>query len=121
MLEERFVGELMRDIRKQKGLTTIQLASQLNISQPKLSRIENGTQSVNIPLLYQFCEIFDMTLSDFFQLLEGRLEYDRIIKESKREYNSLGMDKEMEQLFASLNEKQKMALLHFIKSLKEGD
>jgi len=121
MLEERIVGELMRDIRKKRGYTTVQLASRLNISQPKLSRIENGTQPVSISLLYQFCQICELQLSTFFRTLEERMDQEKVIKEAKREYTSMTDQQTSEEWFTSLTEKQKFALYHFIKTIKEDE
>jgi len=122
MLEERIVGELMRDIRKKCGYTTVQLASRLNISQPKLSRIENGTQPVSISLLYHFCQICEIQLSTFFRTLEERMDQEKVIKEAKREYTSMtDPQTSSEEWFTSLSEKQKFALYHFIKTIKEDE
>jgi len=83
MVTEAQIGELMREIRKEKGFTSIEIANRLNISQPKLSRIETGTQPVTISLLSRFCDLCGISLSEFFRILEDKISFQTHIKENQ--------------------------------------
>ncbi|WP_199426671.1 helix-turn-helix domain-containing protein [Thermaerobacillus caldiproteolyticus] len=102
------VGERIKEVRKKYNLSMIQLANELEISQPRLSRIENGDQEIPISLIYKFCERFDIPLDGFFRVLENDKEAgDSLINE------------QLEQVLASLNDEQKKALYVFITSFQK--
>ncbi|ALF10806.1 helix-turn-helix domain-containing protein [Parageobacillus thermoglucosidasius] len=102
------VGERIREVRKKYNLSMMQLADELGISQPRLSRIENGDQEIPISLIQQFCERFDIPLSSFFRSLE----------KDEKAGDSL-INEQLEQVLASLNDEQKKALYVFITSFQK--
>ena len=55
-------GEMLRKLRKQKGLTTYQVADQLNVTQATISRYENSLQEPSLSLLCDFADYFNITL-----------------------------------------------------------
>ncbi|WP_255211278.1 helix-turn-helix domain-containing protein [Geobacillus zalihae] len=42
------------------------------ISQPSLSRIENGNQEITFQFLKKACETFNISMSDFFRNIGGK-------------------------------------------------
>jgi HTH-type transcriptional regulator / antitoxin PezA len=102
------VGERIREFRKKYNLSMIQLADELEISQPRLSRIENGDQEIPISLIKKFCERFDIPLDSFFK----SLEYDEEAGDSL-------INEQIERVLASLNNEQKKALYVFITSFQK--
>lgn len=74
------VGERIRELRKKHNMTTNKLAELCNTSQPVISKLENGHRIPDIPTLKKICEVFDITLADFFapenisKPVEGNLE-----------------------------------------------
>lgn len=100
-------GELMRKIRKEHKVSMIDLASALQTTQPRLSRVETGEQDISIKFIEQFCNYFDIPLHEFFKQ----------IYESNDEENLI--DAQLIQSIHTLNEKQKINLFAFLNSLKE--
>lgn len=60
------IGRRIYELRKQFNKTAVELSSAIQISQPYLSRIENGTMAVPIEVLIKICSVLDITLSEFF-------------------------------------------------------
>ena len=62
------LGEILKERRKEKGLSKNKLAQYVGISQPEVTRIENGIRTIpNIVTLIYFCEVLDL---DFIELLK---------------------------------------------------
>lgn len=60
------VGERIRELRKEHNMTTNKLAELCNTSQSVISKLENGHRIPDVPTLKKICEVFDITLADFF-------------------------------------------------------
>ncbi len=118
MVTEAQIGELMREIRKEKGFTSIEIANRLNISQPKLSRIETGTQPVTISLLSRFCDLCGISLSEFFRILEDKISFQTHIKENPRDY--CGEIPSIYRLFTDLTREEKEAIIVLIQAFKKN-
>ena len=56
------IGLLVRDARKQRGLTQHQLASRLNTSQSAIHRIESGNQNLSLEMINRIAEALDSPL-----------------------------------------------------------
>lgn len=68
-------GKFLSQLRKEKGLTQIQLAEQLNVTDKAISRWETGKNYPDIEMFEDLSKIFDISVSE---LLEGK----RIEKEN---------------------------------------
>ena len=55
-MENRKVGELIYQLRKEKGLTQKQLADQMNISDRTISKWERGCDCPDVKLLQSICK-----------------------------------------------------------------
>ncbi|WP_017754076.1 helix-turn-helix domain-containing protein [Calidifontibacillus oryziterrae] len=64
------IGRLVKQLRKEKKITVSEFAKKIEISQPSLSRIENGIQELSFSLLANICYELNMTMSEFFFRLE---------------------------------------------------
>ena len=60
------IGQKIRNLRKLNHLTLKQLADKVNLTQPQLSRLENGVNTIQIDTLLQICKIFNVSIADFF-------------------------------------------------------
>lgn len=67
------IGEKLRTLRLQHGLTTRQLADELQISQAQISRIENGLRQPSGDLILKISQFFDISLD---QLMRDDLDID---------------------------------------------
>lgn len=75
------IGKLLKELRKEKGLTQEQLAEQLNISRRTISRWETGH---NLPDLDILIEIADYYEIDLRELLDGEKKNQKMSEELKK-------------------------------------
>ena len=66
--------ELLVEARHRAGLTQAQLGQRLPFGQPGISKIERGERRVDVIELRLICERLGVTLNDFIEQLERRLE-----------------------------------------------
>lgn len=62
------VGQRLGELRRQRGLTLLQVASKCGISEATLSRIENSQTSVSADHLFVMAQLFGVDMADFFRL-----------------------------------------------------
>ena len=74
-MDNEKIGRLICSLRKEKNLTQLQLASQMNISDKTVSKWERGLGCPDISLLSELSEIFAVDLE---QLLSGELNTNEI-------------------------------------------
>ena len=68
IVENLDIGFKIKKLREEKNLSQEQLANLLEISQSKLSKIENGRlKKIEMKLVLKFCKIIDINLDDFFE------------------------------------------------------
>jgi transcriptional regulator with XRE-family HTH domain len=59
-------GDLIRRTREAKGLTQAQVAEQLGVSQPAVSRMENAPPGdLTVAEIVALCRVLGLTWSDF--------------------------------------------------------
>ncbi|GEL06975.1 helix-turn-helix domain-containing protein [Salisediminibacterium halotolerans] len=68
--QEEILGSTLKYLRKQKGLTQIELSNGL-CTQAQISRIESGLMIPNAILCYQFIKKLGISLDYFFSLIEN--------------------------------------------------
>ncbi|MGJ5151687.1 helix-turn-helix domain-containing protein [Bradyrhizobium sp. HKCCYLR1023] len=66
--------ELLIEFRHQAGLTQVQLGQLLPFEQPAISKIERGERRVDVIELKLICERLGVSLQDFINELQRRLE-----------------------------------------------
>ena len=64
---------LLRDIRNETGITQVQLAKRLRLTQSLVSKIERGDRRLDIIELRSFCRAIGIGLTDFVSRLEREL------------------------------------------------
>jgi len=60
------VGRKIRQLRRQRKLTQVELAERIGIHQSDLSRMEQGEYKVGLDTLLKILGTFDMSIGDFF-------------------------------------------------------
>jgi transcriptional regulator with XRE-family HTH domain len=60
------IGDRIRKLREEKGLSLRELESRIKISYSHLSRIENNKKKPNLDLLELLAEFYDVPLHEFF-------------------------------------------------------
>lgn len=61
------VGQKIRQIRKSRRLTQAELASRIGVTQSDLSRMENGEYKVGLDTLFRILQVFELSMSNFFE------------------------------------------------------
>lgn len=87
------IGRFIAECRKKEGLTQMQLAEQLNITDRAISKWETGRAMPDTSLMLDLCDILNITVND---LLSG----EKISMENNNKNNEqllLDMAKELEQ------------------------
>jgi transcriptional regulator with XRE-family HTH domain len=64
------VGQQIRKIRKEKGITLAQIGEALDISASALSQIENSKNTPSLETLTAVLKFMDVPMSDFFRQME---------------------------------------------------
>lgn len=86
------VGRKIRQLRRQRKLTQVELAGRIGIHQSDLSRMEQGEYKVGLDTLLKILKAFNLGIGEFF---EERPDSDTIVKkyqalspEARREVDS---------------------------------
>ena len=70
----RVLLRLLKDGRREAGLTQVDLAKKLDITQSLLSKIERGGRRIDVIELRAFCAAFGIGLPEFVRRLERELK-----------------------------------------------
>ena len=76
-MNQEAIGKFISSCRRDKGLTQIQLAEKLNITNRAVSKWETGKSCPDASIMLKLCDILDITVNE---LLSG----ERISMESHR-------------------------------------
>jgi len=63
-MNNKTIGQLIKSLRKEKGLTLTQLGAKLNIDSGALSKIENGKRKLDEKALPKLAEEFNLDLQE---------------------------------------------------------
>ncbi len=74
------IGECLRDLRREKGLTQEQLAEKLNVSRRTVSRWETGSSTPDLDVLLQLTDLYGV---DLRSLLNGETVRKEMTDETK--------------------------------------
>ena len=61
------VGRKIRQLRRQRKLTQVELAEKIGIHQSDLSRMEQGEYKVGLDTLLKILQTFDLGIGEFFE------------------------------------------------------
>ena len=97
------VGMRIVELRHQRGITTNKLANLCGLSQSFVRSVEIGEKNISVENLTLIFDALHVSLKDFFDCpVEG----------------TLFTDDELQSQLSRLSERQKRALLEFIKTMK---
>lgn len=74
------IGEFLKNLRKEKGLTQEQLAEQFNVSRRSVSRWETGSNMPDLSVLVGLAEFYDV---DIKEIIDGAKKSDTMNEEVK--------------------------------------
>ncbi len=66
------VGDTIRSLRKERGMSQLELGVKMDNYAEHIGRIERGNYNVKICTLKLIAESLNITLSELFQQIEGR-------------------------------------------------
>lgn len=72
------IGEFLKELRKEKGLTQEQLAEKLNVSRRTVSRWETGNNLLDLDVLIEMADYYEV---DLRELLDGERKSEEMNKE----------------------------------------
>lgn len=61
-----YIGNKIKHLRTLHGMTQTELAEKLFTTKQTVSRYENGQRSADQDVLFELCEIFNVSINDFF-------------------------------------------------------
>lgn len=67
-------GQVIRDLRKKRGISQEVLSGFACIARSHLAMIENGTKNPNVDTLWRIAEAFNMPLSELIHMVEMELQ-----------------------------------------------
>ena len=77
-MDQKKIGSLLKELRKEKGLTQEQFAEIVNVSNRTVSRWENGNNMPDLDILIQISDYYEI---DLRELLNGERKSDNMNKE----------------------------------------
>lgn len=91
-MNQEAVGKFIADCRKEKGLTQLQLAEKLNITNRAVSKWETGKSCPDASLMLELCDILGITVNE---LLSGeRISMENYQKKAEENLVDLQAKKE---------------------------
>ena len=115
--ETKATGQVIRDLRKIKGLTQMELAELMGVSYQQIQKYEKNLDAISVQRLKQLSRALDVPTTLFFQP-------DReSVSESQEPYGKLREDERLlVQMYRNLkNKKTKQAVLEFLKTLSSTE
>lgn len=89
------VGHKIRELRKERRLTQVELSSRLGIQQSDLSRMEKGEYRVSLDTLFKILSEFKMGIGEFFEPGVDDLSGERAAR-VVQDFNTLPEDAQKE-------------------------
>ncbi len=65
------IGNRVKNLRIDKGLSQEELARRIDFDRTYLSRVESGKQNMTVETLLKICEGLDVTIKEFFDFDGG--------------------------------------------------
>lgn len=103
-MDMKKIGNFLKSLRKEKGLTQEQLAEKFGVAGRTVSRWENATNMPDLSMLIQIAEFFNVEVKE---ILNGERQSENMDQELKEtlekvaDYNSADKEKRMRIFFAS--------------------
>lgn len=102
------LGEKVKNIRLNAGLTQSDVANELNVTPGFISNIENGRTTMSLRLLIYYAKITDTSLDSLVGLID-------------EDYKSTALDNDITREIQKLDDKQKKKLLIILKVLNDNE
>lgn len=74
MAPEKAFGEVLRHLRKERGLSQEALALEAGVERNYISLLELGKSSASIRMLFKICAVLDLPPSKFLEQVEAKFK-----------------------------------------------
>lgn len=91
----QLIGHKIRQLRKERNLTQVELSHRLGIQQSDLSRMEQGEYRVSLDTLFRILAEFKMSIGEFFEGV-GQNQAAHRGEQLLHEFNALPQDAQRE-------------------------
>ena len=81
-MDQKRIGNFLKELRKEKNITQEQLAEQLNVSGRTVSRWETGNNMPDISLLVEISELYEVSIPE---IINGERKSENMNKEEVKE------------------------------------
>ena len=81
-MDQKRIGNFLKELRKEKNVTQEQLAEQLNVSGRTVSRWETGNNMPDISLLVEISELYEVSIPE---IINGERKSENMNKEEVKE------------------------------------
>ena len=85
-MQQEKMGCLLRELRKEKGMTQEQMAEQFGVTNKTISRWENGINMPDISILVEISNYFEIGI---LELIEGERKRESMITENNEDLKKL--------------------------------
>ncbi len=79
-MDQKKIGDFLKELRKERGLTQEQLAEQFHISGRSVSRWETGNNMPDLSILVELAEFYDV---DLREIIDGERKSEKMNEELK--------------------------------------
>lgn len=64
------IGEQVRQLRKQKKMSQVQLSRRTGLDRTYISKIENDNANLTVDTLLLICKALEVSMTEFFSILQ---------------------------------------------------
>ena len=111
-MQQEKMGCLLRELRKEKGMTQEQLAEQLGVSNRSVSRWENGINMPDISILVEISEFFEVGI---LELIEGERKQEEMDSNDLKKIANYS-DEQKRHILNKINKKDVVGLVFWHRS-----
>lgn len=106
-MNEEFIGNRIAGLRKNMNISARKLSLMLNQNENYISKIEAYKMLPSIPALYSICDVFNISVSNFFNDGNSKIEKPLLADNEKSEIEKflLLADKETKELVLGILKK----------------
>jgi transcriptional regulator with XRE-family HTH domain len=106
-------ANLIKEFRKSKGMSQMNLADKIGISYQQIQKYEKGINNINVERLKQIAKALEIPINEFFPAEKG------IVSESPAVYGKMSDDEQtLLYIYRSIKDKKlKKAFLDFMKAV----
>jgi len=111
------IGNVIRALREQKGLTLEALAYDAGMSGGNISRIERGVIDPPIGTLLKLCAALQVPASELFLALEAAPDSNTALRELPQHYGH--QSQQLQLIFATMSPSQRKSALEILQTLQK--